>query len=96
MLDQTPFLRMTPPPASPIRAKQVELRGHLLDNGCLKQALDIVTEAGSSFRITSLAVAERKDQESRVTIRVVAPSQECLDRVLTKLEGLGAEPLTAE
>jgi len=96
ILDQTPFLRMTPPPPSAIRAKQVELRGHLLDSGSLKQALDIVTEAGSSFRITSLAVAERKDQESRVIIRVVAASQERLDRVLTKLGGLGAEPVTSE
>jgi N-dimethylarginine dimethylaminohydrolase len=96
ILDQTPFLRITPTPPSPIRVTQIELRGHLLDKGCLSQALDVVTEAGSSFRITSLAVAERKDQESRAIIRVVAPSQECLDRVLTKLGGLGAEPLTSQ
>jgi N-dimethylarginine dimethylaminohydrolase len=96
ILDQTPFLQITPPPSSPIRARQVELKGHLLDDGCLGQALDLVIESGCSFRITSLALAERKDQESRGVVRVVAPSQESLDRVLLELIGVGARPLEFE
>ena len=96
ILDQTPFSRITPAPPSPIRATEVELEGHLLDGGGLNRALDIVTEAGSSFRITTLSLAERKDQESRVVLRVVAPSQRRLEGVVSELMSVGARPLELE
>lgn len=96
ILDQAPFERVTPAPPSPIRATQVELKGHLLDTGGLNRALDLVTEAGSSFRMTSLSLAERKDQESRAVLRVVAPSQERLEGVVADLMSLGGQPLEHE
>jgi N-dimethylarginine dimethylaminohydrolase len=96
ILDQTPFPAITPAPPTPIRATQVELKGHLLDSGCLNRALDIVTEAGGSFRMTTWSLAERKDQESQAVLRVVAPSQECLEGILVELMGVGAKPLESE
>lgn len=96
ILDQTPFSPITPAPPTPIRASQVELKGHLLDRGCLNRALDIVTEGGGSFRITSLALAERKDHESRAVLHVVAPSQERLEAVLLELMTAGARPLEVD
>lgn len=93
ILDQTPFKRIRPAPPSPIRATQVELRGHLLDSGGLNGALDIVTEAGGSFRVMKLALAERKDQESRAVLRVVAPSKERLEGVVSELIGVGARSM---
>jgi lysine-ketoglutarate reductase/saccharopine dehydrogenase-like protein (TIGR00300 family) len=96
ILDQTPFTRATPAPASPIRATQVELKGHLLDTGGLNRALDIVTDAGGSFRMTSLSLAERKDQESRAVLRVVAPSQDRLEGVVAELMSIGAQPMERE
>jgi N-dimethylarginine dimethylaminohydrolase len=96
ILDQTPFLRITPAPPTPIRTTQVELKGHLLDRGRLNQALDIVAEAGGSFRMTTLSLAERKDQESRAVLRVVAPSSECLEGVLADLMDVGVKPLESE
>jgi lysine-ketoglutarate reductase/saccharopine dehydrogenase-like protein (TIGR00300 family) len=95
-LDQTPFSRITPPPPSPIRTTQLELKGHLLDTGGLNRALDIVTEVGCSFRLTSLSLAERKDQESRAELRVIAPSQERLEGVVAALMGVGAQPMELE
>jgi hypothetical protein len=67
-----------------------------LDSGWLNQALDIVTEVGGSFRMTTLSLAERKDQESRAVLRVVAPSRECLEGVLVELMEVGAKPLESE
>jgi lysine-ketoglutarate reductase/saccharopine dehydrogenase-like protein (TIGR00300 family) len=96
ILDQADFSRIDPAPASPIRASQVELKGHLLDTGGLNRALDVVSEAGGSFRVTSLSLAERKDQESRAVLRVVAPSQERLEGVVAELMSVGAQPMALE
>jgi hypothetical protein len=67
-----------------------------LDSGWLNQVLDIVTEAGGSFRMTTLSLAERKDQESRAVLRVVAPSRERLEGVLVELMEVGAKPIESE
>ncbi len=96
ILDQPAFEAISPPPPSPIRTTEVEISGHLLDTGTLNRALDVVTEAGGSFRVTTLALAERKDQESRAEIRVVAPSEDRLDGIVTELMGLGAHPRELE
>ena len=91
ILDQAPYARTDPAPASPIRTAQVELKGHLMDAGGLSRALDIVSDAGGSFRVTALSLAERKDQESRAELRIVAPSEERLEGVLGALLAVGAE-----
>ncbi len=96
ILDQMDYAEITPPPPSAIRATEVEVKGHLLDTGGLNRALDVVTEAGCSFRMTSLSLAERKDQESRAQVRVVAPSKERLEGVLAALMAVGAHPLERE
>jgi len=93
ILDQADYSKLSPSPASPIRTTEVELKGHLLDTGGLNRALDVVTESGGSFRIENLALAERKDQESRAQLHVVAPSKERLDGILTELMAIGAQPL---
>ncbi len=65
LLDQPGFDRPTATPPTSIRTARVQLRGHLLDAGLLRRVLDIVTQANGSFRVDSLDLAERKDQESR-------------------------------
>ncbi|MAG33484.1 MAG: fused N-dimethylarginine dimethylaminohydrolase/saccharopine dehydrogenase domain-containing protein, partial [Deltaproteobacteria bacterium] len=96
ILDQTPFDAIRPAPPSAIRTAEVELRGHLLDTGGLNRALDVVSDAGGSFRVTRLHLAERKDQESRAELRVVAPSEQRLDGVVAELMNVGAQPLALE
>jgi len=80
-------------PASPIRAAQIELAGHLLDDGLLRSALDIVTDGCGSFRVDRLDLAERKDQASRTSLRVVAPNESLLDQIIDRLGQLGATPI---
>lgn len=96
IVEQAPFARITPAPSSPIRTTQVELKGHLLDTGGLNRALDIVSEAGGSFHVSSLSLAQQKDQESRAVLRVVAPSEEGLDGVVAELMRIGAHPMERE
>ncbi len=96
ILDQPPFERISPPPPSEIRTTQVVLKGHLLDTGGLNRALDLVADAGASFRVTTLSLAERKDQESRAELHVVAPSKERLDGVVAELMNIGAQPMALE
>ncbi|MFO0689615.1 MAG: TIGR00300 family protein [Myxococcota bacterium] len=91
ILDQLDYPRLQPAPASPIRSESVELKGHLMDAGGLNRALDIVTDAGGSFRVTSISLAERKDQESRAELRIVAPDEDRLEGVLGALLSIGAQ-----
>jgi N-dimethylarginine dimethylaminohydrolase len=91
LLEQPEFQRGSNPYETPIRTARVQLVGHLLDDGLLRRALDLVTETCGSFRVEQLDLAERKDQKSRTTMRIVAPSQATLDDVVAGLRALGAE-----
>ena len=75
-----------------------QTEGHLLDTGGLNLALDLVTEAGESFRVTDISLAERKDQPSHAEFYFVAPSGERLQAVVHELMQIGARPaaLTGE
>ncbi len=90
LLDQATGEDARPVSASPIREACLELQGHLLDDGLLRRALDEVTGNAGSFRIEALDLAERKDQRSRVELRVTAPNAACLDTILAELEAIGA------
>ena len=74
---------------SPIRDVRLELRGHLLDTTLLNRALDLVTEAGGSFRVEHFEIGERRDQPSVARLRVCAPTAERLDLVVAGLLPLG-------
>ena len=93
LLEQTPFEPPASPVPSPIRATEVALRGHLLDDGLLRRALDVVTERSGSFRVDALDLAERKDEPSTTRLRVVAPDADLLDAIVSELAALGAHPL---
>lgn len=84
IMDQPPYSKRAASYSS-IASANIELKGHLLDGGKLNQALDTITEAGGSFRVIHLSLAERKDQESRAEIRVIAPAQSELETILEKL-----------
>lgn len=95
-LEQADFDRPSTSIASPIRVARVAIQGHLLDAGLLRRALDCVTEGSGSFRVDALDLAERKDQESRTTLRVAAPEAEGLEAILRQIEGLEAARVTTE
>ena len=78
---------------SPIRRTKMELRGHLLDDELLNQAMEITTNAGLGCRVDSFTVAERGDQHSRAVLQLTAPNADLLATAVTALTGLGAVPL---
>lgn len=89
LLDQAPFERGAGAYSEVVGAT-VELQGHLLDAGLLRRALDVVSDAGGSFQVDSLDLAERTDQASRTTLRIAAPDPAHLETMLSGLAALGA------
>ena len=79
-----------PPVDSPIRSATVEMEGHLLDEGLMTHAFDIVNRAGGSFRLERLRAGERSDQTSRVRFVVSAPNRERLDGTVERLRPFAA------
>lgn len=75
---------------SEIQVADAMLRGHLLDEGILRRALDAISEQAGSFRVDALDLAERGDQASSIQLRVVAPDGPRFDRIARGLESLGA------
>lgn len=92
-LEQPDFTREESAPGSAIRTTHVKLAGHLLDQGLLKRALDIVCDGCGSFRVDELDLAERKDQTSRALLRIAAPTADHLDTMIAALSSLGADPI---
>ncbi len=77
------------PVASPIRDAGLELHGHLLDTTLLNRALDLVADAGGSFRVEQFEIGERHDQPSVAWLRVCAPTEERLEWIVASLLPLG-------
>jgi N-dimethylarginine dimethylaminohydrolase len=96
LLEQAPIEASADVPPCAVRAASVELRGDLLDDGLLRRALDVVTDAGGSFRVEALDLAERKDQASVARLRVAAPDAELLDAITDGLAALGAAPVALD
>src|SRR5207249_2154724 len=68
----------------------VEVQGHLLDSGLMNTILDCITEGGGGFDLLGFQPGLRHDQDSVARLRVVAPSAERLETILTRLIQMGA------
>jgi len=75
---------------SAVRERMVEIQGDLLDTGLMNTLLDCITEGGGSFEIEAFQAGLRHDQASLARVRVVAPSPERLETILTRLVQMGA------
>src|SRR5205807_825363 len=76
--------------ASAVRERMVEIQGDLLDTGLMNTLLGRITEGGGSFEIEAFQAGLRHDQASLARLRVVAPSPERLETILTRLVQMGA------
>ena len=82
--------------SSPILTKRLHLTGHLIDSGLMTRALDVVTDAGGSFRIEQFHAGLRHDQPSEMQLRISSPDDEHLQAAIDALQDLGAELLDAQ
>jgi len=74
----------------------IEVQGHLLDAGLMSTLFDSITGVGGSFEVEKFQPGFRHDQQSWARVRVVAPSRQRLDELLSRLLPLGARLVEPE
>ncbi len=79
-----------------VRSSVVEIEGHLLHAGLLEKAVDVATENGGAFQVLNFDLGRQQASTSRAEIRVSAPSETRLHRIVGELLALGARRVAAE
>jgi lysine-ketoglutarate reductase/saccharopine dehydrogenase-like protein (TIGR00300 family) len=70
-------------------AEIVEAEGHLVDSQILSKVMDRVIEGGAVYEVVDFRLGRTNDEFSHLKLRVVAPSQETLEKILEELVELG-------
>ncbi len=68
----------------------IELSGHIIDSWTLPRAWDAIMDRGGNFAVEEMRVGVNKTESSYARIRVDAPDDETLDRILTEVQQFGA------
>lgn len=75
-------------------SETVEVKGHIIDSLVLPKILDtILAIPSASFDIEEVRVGRKKTDASYARLSVRAPSRTVLDRILLKIEQIGAQPV---
>ena len=74
----------------------IELSGHIIDSWTLPRAWDIIMDRGGNFQVEEMRVGASKTETSYVRLKVTAPDDAILDRILSDLQQLGATLLHAQ
>ena len=67
----------------------VGAEGHLIDSKILNTIFDIVIERGGAFEVTNFQIGRTNDDFSRVTLKISAPTQPALERLVEDLIPFG-------
>ena len=67
----------------------VEAEGHLVDSQILSKVMDRVIESGSVYEVLDFRLGRTNDEYSRLRLRVLAPTEEILQKTLEELVELG-------
>ena len=68
----------------------IEMSGHIIDSWTLPRSWDVIMDRGGNFAVEEMRVGISKDETSYARIKVEAPDDETLDRILTELQQFGA------
>lgn len=68
----------------------IEMSGHIIDSWTLPRAWDVIMDRGGNFKVEEMRVGISKDETSYARIKVEAPDDETLDRILTEVQQFGA------
>ncbi|GAC1428291.1 MAG: TIGR00300 family protein [Ktedonobacteraceae bacterium] len=68
----------------------IELTGHIIDSWTLPRTWDAIMDRGGNFAVEEMRVGVNKTEASYARIRVDAPDDETLDRILTEVQQFGA------
>lgn len=70
----------------------VSLQGHIIDSLLLAKVLDTILMMGGGFDLQEVQIGVTREQPSRASILVQAPSEELLAEILTAIQPHGAAP----
>ncbi len=68
----------------------IELSGHIIDSWTLPRSWDVIMDRGGNFAVEEMRVGISKTETSYARIKVEAPDDETLERILTELQQFGA------
>ena len=71
----------------------VEAQGHLIDSHIMEQIFDTVVEYGGRFEVEHFSIGRTNSESSKLRLRVEAPTQDDLEKMMTQLLGLGCAPV---
>ena len=74
----------------------VELSGHLIDSWTLPRAWDLVMDRGGNFEVEEIRIGVTKTETSYIRLKLEAPNEEILERILSELQQFGATLVDAE
>jgi len=70
----------------------VEAEGHLIDSHIMERIFDTVVEFDGRFEVESFRIGKTNSDPSRLRLKVGAPTQAQMDKILVQLHGLGCTP----
>jgi lysine-ketoglutarate reductase/saccharopine dehydrogenase-like protein (TIGR00300 family) len=68
----------------------IELSGHIIDSWTLPRAWDVIMDRGGNFAVEEMRVGTTKTEPSYARLKVMAPSDETLELILSELQQFGA------
>jgi len=74
----------------------VTMEGHLIDSDILRRVFNHIVEEGGGFEVLDFKVGTTNQQPSYARLTVSAPAPEVLDRILERLNYLGASAQVAD
>jgi lysine-ketoglutarate reductase/saccharopine dehydrogenase-like protein (TIGR00300 family) len=75
--------------ADPIESQVINFEGHLIDSGIMGAALDTIINSGGSFQVLSFKLGEKRQSTSKAEIKILAPSNDILEKILSQLVEIG-------
>lgn len=68
----------------------IELSGHIIDSWTLPRTWDVIMDRGGNFVVEEMRVGTHKSEPSYARLKVEAPTDEILERILSELQQFGA------
>jgi len=72
-------------------AREIELRGHIIDSLILPKVFDTILELGGDYKVLEFEIGKRKTDPSYAKIMVIGRDEKHLDSILEELQNIGAE-----
>jgi lysine-ketoglutarate reductase/saccharopine dehydrogenase-like protein (TIGR00300 family) len=74
----------------------IEVSGHIIDSWTLPRIWDIIMDRGGNFDVEEIRIGTHKTEASYARLKVIAPDDEILERIISELQQLGAVLTNAE